>query len=838
MPHQKRTARGVFGGLLGFVGLSVAAGVLVTAAVTPALALTGMGATNTIKVFNSLPDFLEITPLMEKSTIYATNADGSPVQLAQFYDQNRQEAQWGDISQFFKDAAVAKEDNRFYEHGGVDVVGTTRAVVSNALGKNVQGGSSITQQYVKNTLIQRCVSDSTSLEEGEKCATAYTTSDGSDGMARKLKEMRYAIGLEKKYSKDDILRGYLNIASFGGVTYGVESASQYYFGVSAKDASLAQAATIISMVTNPNSLRIDKPNSETNGAANGYEKTTKARNVTLQAMLHYGKITKAQYDEAVATPITPNIKPLQTGCETAGGSAYFCDYVINTIRNSDAFGANPTDRLNLLKRGGLDIYTSLDLQVQTAAEQAVSANMPSDPGGRGNIGAAAVTVEPGTGRVLAMSQSKTYSNSQTGTGFTTVNYNTDKNYGGSTGFQAGSTWKLFTLLDWLEQGHSVNETVDGNVRPFRIPNSCGGTETWKPKNAGDGGGGGGVMSVRTATARSVNTAFAAMAEKLDLCDISKMAERMGGHRADGKPLVNFPTSILGVNEVAPLTMATAYAGIANGGVVCSPVAIDRIVDPDGNEIKPPQSTCTQAVSQPVAATAAFALQGVMNGGTGGAGNPGKGPILGKTGTTDNYVHTWLVDSTTTLTTAVWAGNISGQTRLNRVTVPGGAGNTARFRISKAIMSAALSIPKYKPTAFPQPDPDLTKVVSRAVTDVTGMSVEEATDALKADGFAVTVADGTVPSTVGAGLVARTDPGAGASINAGSTVTLFISDGAGTTVPDVSGQTPSDARKSIEAAGLAFAADPNCSGNGKKVSSQDPAPNSAVSRGSSVTVGCG
>jgi membrane peptidoglycan carboxypeptidase len=827
----------VFGGLLGFVGLSAAAGVLVAAAVTPALAVSGMGATNTIKVFNSLPDYLAITDLMEKSTVYAYDVDGTtPIQLAQFYDQNRQEVQWDGISQFFKDAAVAKEDNRYYEHGGVDVIGTTRAVVSNAIGQDVQGGSSITQQYVKNTLIQRCVSESESVEEGEKCATAYTTSDGADGMARKLKEMRYAIGLEKEYSKDEILRGYLNIAHFGGVTYGVESASQYYFGVSAKDASLVQAATIISMVTNPNSLRIDRPDSETNGAANGYAETKKARDVTLQAMLAYGKITQQQYDEAVALPVEPNITQPEAGCDAAGGSAFFCDYVINIVRNDDTFGATQAERLNRLKRGGLDIYTTLDLEVQLAAEQAVAKNMPADPGALGNIGAASVTVEPGTGRVLAMSQSKQYSNTQTGPGFTTVNWNTDKNYGGSSGFQAGSTWKVFTLLEWLEKGHSVNETVNGVVQTFNIPNSCGGTEGWKPKNAGDGGNTGGVMSVRSATARSVNTAFAAMAEELDLCDISKMAERMGGHRADGDPLFNGPTSILGVNEVSPLSMATAYAGIANGGVVCTPIAIDKIIGPTGEELARPESTCNQAVSQPVAATAAFALQGVMNGGTGSAGNPGEGPILGKTGTTDNYRHTWLVDSSTKVTTAVWVGNVEGQTRLNRVSPNNALGSTARFRISRAIMEVA--VPKYGATAFPTPDPDLTKVVTRAVPDVTGMSVEEATAALEADSFEARVADGQVPSTVGAGLVARSDPGGGANVNVGSTITLYISDGAGVTVPNVNGAKPNEARKAIEAAGFVFAADQNCSGNGPRVTTQTPGGDTVASRGSTVTIGCG
>ncbi|RUQ86828.1 PASTA domain-containing protein [Labedella gwakjiensis] len=836
MPHQKRTARGVFGGLLGFVGLSVAAGVLVTAAVTPALALSGMGANNTIKVFNSLPDFLEITPLMEKSTIYAYDSDGTtPVQLAQFYDQNRQEVQWDDISQYFKDAAVAKEDNRFYEHGGVDVIGTTRAVVSNALGQNVQGGSSITQQYVKNTLIQRCVSDSETLEEGEECATAYTTSNGSEGMARKLKEMRYAIGLEKKYSKDEILRGYLNIAHFGGVTYGVESASQYYFGVSAKDASLVQAATIVSMVTNPNSLRIDKPDSETNGAANGYEKTLKARNVTLQAMLAYGKITQEQYDEASKAPVEPNIKPLQTGCETAGGSAYFCDYVINVIRNSPEFGENPTDRLNLLKRGGLDIYTTLNMKAQLSSEQAIHNTVPKTST-VGDIGAAATTIEPGTGRVLAMAQSKDYSNTQTGPNFTTVNYNTTYDYGGSRGFQSGSTYKLFTLVDWLMNGHSVNEVVRGTIRDYTLTGSCpesGGT--YKFRNSGNAPGSN--LSVMSATARSLNTGFAAMAEQLDLCEIRDVAKSLGMKRADGDELVAYPTSIIGVNEVAPIDVAGSYAAIAAQGKYCTPVAIDRIVGPDGAEIQPPQSTCTQAIPENVANTAAYALKGVMNGGTGAAGNPYDGTqLIGKTGTTDNRLHTWLAGASTSAAVALWVGNVEGKVDLANIRIGNTAGNSARFGIWKQIMTG---IDEALPGgAFPAPDPNLTKVVTRSVPNVTGMSVEEATATIEDKGFSVTVSPDPVPSTEGAGLVARTDPAGGTNVNVGTGITIYVSSGNGATIPDVVGETPQEAKQQVEGAGFATKFDKNCEGDDKRVTTQSPGGNTDANKGDTVTIGCG
>jgi membrane peptidoglycan carboxypeptidase len=203
MSAKNRTASGVAGGLLGFIGMSVVAGVLVTAAVTPALAVTGMAATNTITVFENLPDYLKIDQLSQKSNIYATQSDGSPVLLASFYDQNRVEVGWDQMSQYVKDAAVAGEDPRFYQHGGVDLQGTIRATVKTVAGSDPQGGSSITQQYVKNVLVQKC--ELINNVKKQKSCYLEATKTSPD---RKLKEMRYAIGVEKQYSKDDILRSY------------------------------------------------------------------------------------------------------------------------------------------------------------------------------------------------------------------------------------------------------------------------------------------------------------------------------------------------------------------------------------------------------------------------------------------------------------------------------------------------------------------------------------------------------------------------------------------------------------------------------------------------------
>jgi membrane peptidoglycan carboxypeptidase len=310
-------------GVLGFVGMSALAGILVTAAVTPALAVTGMAANNGINMFENLPAYLEVGELSEKTDIYATRSDGSTALLASFFDENREEVAWDAISQYAKDAAVAGEDPRFYEHGGVDIQGTLRGAVSTVTGRDVQGGSSITQQYVKNVLINNGVNQAQTEEEKE-AAYAEATEVSAE---RKLKEMRYAIALEKKASKDEILLGYLNIAAFGGRVYGIESAASYYFGVNAKDLTLAQAASLIAIVNFPEKFRLDRPDSATNGAATvnaagepvPYAENKDRRDYIIGKMLEYGKITQEEHDAALAEPVVPVITEPSTGCQTAAG---------------------------------------------------------------------------------------------------------------------------------------------------------------------------------------------------------------------------------------------------------------------------------------------------------------------------------------------------------------------------------------------------------------------------------------------------------------------------------------------------------------------------------------
>ncbi|GHD42042.1 carboxypeptidase [Mycetocola manganoxydans] len=837
----------MLGGLLGFIGLSAAAGLLVTAAVTPALAVTGITANNAISVFDGLPDYLKVGQSMEKTNIFAQTSDGKPVLLASFFDQNREEVEWEQVSQFAKDAAVSAEDPRFYTHSGIDVMGTTRAILKTyVIGGSTQGGSSITQQYVKNVLIQQCEIDSQSDEELQACADEASTAQGADGAARKLKEMRYAIGVEKDYSKDEILLGYLNIANFGARTYGIQAAAKYYFGTTAANLTIEQAATLIAIVNSPSALRIDRPDNEVNGAADGYSRTLDRRNYVINKMLEEGKITPEQHEAAKAVPITPNIVQPSTGCTTASSMAFFCDYVTRVIQKDEAFGATPEERAATLRRGGLQVYTTLDYDLQVSAANAINEYIPQSMEST-DIGTAAVTVQPKTGRILAMAQNKTYSNnaalSEADNAYTSVNYNTDRDYGGSSGFQVGSTFKAFILVDWLKNGHSLRESVSGSKRTFSKwnYNSCdGGTQTipYTPKNY-DGTSPGSITPI-DATRRSVNTAFIAMAQKLDICEIFKTADDLGVHRADGKDMDKFPATLLGANEIAPLSLATAMAGVAAEGVSCTPIAIDKVLGPDGEEIAPPKSTCTQAITPEVARTAAYAMETVFDGGgTASRAAVSGAPLMGKTGTADDAVHSWITGGTSNAITSLWVGNVKGKKSMYDVYVKRGvSGFSAKFGIFSNILRT--SIDRYGGEGFGQPDDALIRAKQVRVPDVAGQSVEAAEATLRAAGFGTQVGD-PVGSSVGAGLVASTSPGAGSSVSTGSTITLRPSTGKpSAAVPNVVGSAPEAAIGALAAAGYAnvkqaCTPDSGAAPGPGEVTAQNPAAGTAADPATEVTI---
>lgn len=862
MPQKNRTVKSVLGGLVGLVGLSVVAGLLVTASVTPVLAMTGITGSAAFSLFEDLPENLKVNPPMEQSTIYATGADGNPIALASFYEQNRVPLNHDQIAPVMYDAMLSSEDKNFYSHGGVNLGATIKAAFGNVAGTTDRGASTITQQYVKNVQIQECEQGvDTGVDDYQaqvdQCWSNYAVATGTEGVERKLREMRYALQIEKDYSKNDILLGYLNISSFGGTVYGVEAAANRYFSTSAANLTLAQAATIAGMVQEPNTYRIDLPDGTRtnkegvalNSAADGYSLTLDRRNYVLDRMLKDGKITQAQYDEAYATPITPVISPLSQGCTTAGANAYFCTYVKSVIENDPAFGDTPAERTANLRRGGMQIYTTLDMRVQQPAIDAVHAQVPQAIPGI-LVGGTGVSIEASTGRILAMAQNTAFNETPTANlaaGETSQVFAADKAHGGSTyGFETGSTYKLFTLLEWLNTGHSVNQVLDGRSRvisPFTI---CGDkvTNTTKINNFGNGGGS--ISSVARFTSQSLNTGFLAMAQQLDLCDINEVAKSLGVHYGNGdditvggtnantSPNAPFP-SVLGSKSVAPLQMAGAYAAVANNGIFCEPKAIDRVVGSDGQDRDIPVTTCTQVLTPEVAATAAFALRGVMEGGTGAGARPNDGiQVIGKTGTAEKE-HTMLIESSTKVTTAVWVGNIDGRENLSRFRNGNGTPlNNIRYGLAKAIQSAANAV--YGGDRFPAPDSKLTKQVMADVPNVVGQTIEQATATLEAAGFTVAVGN-PVDSDQPTNIIVAQDPTGQAAT--GMTVTISPSNGTGATIPaEVIGQSRAAAQNTLFGVGFtSIAFDNTCNSPNAKVASTNPAAGTAASKSTTIQITC-
>ncbi|HKP08112.1 MAG TPA: transglycosylase domain-containing protein, partial [Microbacterium sp.] len=765
LPPYRRTVAGVLGGIVGLVVLSVIAGVLVVAPLAPAIAISGHAASSAVSLFDRMPSYLEIDQLMLPTTIYARDpASGQDVELTSFYDQNREPVEFDQVSLVMYDAILASEDPRYYQHGGIDILGTTRALIKNAQGNATQGGSSISQQYVKNVLVQRCERDAVATEEKSRddvlreCWLSATQADGVEGYERKLQEIRYAVQIEQRYSKNDILLGYLNIANFGGTTYGIEAAARYYFSTTAANLTLTQAATLAGIVQNPNTFRIDRAagsifggdGTRYNKAADGlvddvtpgtlagldtllaegtitqeqylaagdaYSATKGRQLYVLDRMREDGRITPEQYVAAAIEPITPALQPPPTRCASTA-APFFCQYVVNTVRldpdYASAFGATSEDRQKSLTREGLNIYTTLDWNLQNASQDAMHRYAPETVPGM-LFGSASVSIEASTGRILAISQNNRFTEDRdlalTDPAYTSLVYAGDMMHGVSTGFATGSTFKLFTLVDWLETGHTLSDSVNGTLRAIpRLRDRCGGTWVNRENHVvrNFGGAAGYVGTPMQFTAQSLNSGFLGMAEQLDLCDIENVAARMGVARGTGDPVdLDGAASIIGTNNIAPVAMAGAFATVANDGVYCKPRVIERVVNADGTELPVPGDRCAQVISPEVAAATAFALQGVMRpGGTGSGGNPNDGtPVLGKTGTHEN-IQTWLVESSTRVTTAVWVGNTDGEGDVFRAFHNGRALSTIRLPMTRDIQAAANQL--YGGGGFPAPPAELVR----------------------------------------------------------------------------------------------------------------------------------
>ncbi|MCZ7432147.1 transglycosylase domain-containing protein [Streptomyces sp. WMMC1477] len=683
-----------------FLGVSVLAGAVAAGIALPAVGIAGLTAKETAQGFEELPIDLKRPPLSQKTRIL--DAEGGLI--ADVYSRNRVVVPLDDISPWMRKGIVAIEDSRFYEHGAVDLKGLLRALTRNAQsGEVTQGGSTLTQQYVKNVFVEEAGNE----EEAFEYATRKT-------LGRKITELKYAIALEQELTKDQILENYLNITYFSEQAYGVEAAAQRYFSKPAKDLELHEAALLAGIVQNPSKYN-----------PVGFPGNAKERRDTvLRRMAEVGDITPEEFEAAQAKELGLDVSAPRQGCITAADEAgFFCDYVAKAFLRNPAFGKTDKERLARWNRGGLTIRTTLQPKAQAAAAAASKSKVNPDD----EVAAAVVSIEPGTGKIVAMAQSRPY-------GFnaekhqTMLNLSVNHDMGGSTfGFQVGSTFKPVVAAAALEKGISPAHTFksdykhefdlskfttcDGqpyNQEKYDVPNEL------KTER--------GTWDMTSALGMSINTYAIDLLQKTGMCQTAKMAKAMGITQGSGKPLDIQPSMALGAQPSSPLTMAAAYATFANRGTYCEPMAIESVTDAEGNELRPPGPNCSSAMAPKTADTINQMLKGVVEDGTGtSAGLPGR-ETAGKTGTTDERRNAWFVGYTPELSTAVWVGGdgaekvsmfditIGGQyyAKVSGGGLPGPIWRTAMSGALEGVPASAFNpvkVPRAKPDKDKKPKDD-------------------------------------------------------------------------------------------------------------------------------------
>jgi membrane peptidoglycan carboxypeptidase len=723
---------------------ALAAGVLVAGLLLPVVGGVGLVAKRNADSFENLPSELSVPPLAQGSRILA--ADGSL--LATFYSEDRQVVPLSAIPVVMRDAIVAIEDSRFYEHHGVDMRGAVRAAVTNQHAGSVQqGGSTLTQQYVKNVLLQAA---DTPAER--KAAVA-------DTLTRKLREARYAIGLEQAWSKDKILESYLNIAYFGSGAYGVGSAALRYFDKPVQKLTLPEAALLAGLVRYPSGYNpILHP-----------QAAKERRDTVLQRMADLGKISQAEADKAIASTTRLHVTERSNGC-VGTIAPFFCDYVVTqAFLGNPAFGKTREERVRLLYRGGLTIRTSLDPRIQRIADRAIRRHVKVTD----KVGAAANVVEPGTGLIKAMAVNRIFGKEKK-RGYTELNYAT----GGTLGVSGGSTFKVFTLAAALEEGIPLTTTL--HCPPvYRSPvfrNGDGSPYTPGNAEAHEGG----VFNLFTATWLSVNTCFVQLEERTGTDRPASMAEAMGVRVvANGGRLNRGGSFTLGGDSISPLAMAGAYATFAAHGTFCAPTAIVSVTDFHRRSYPVGRRPCKRVLARGIADTVTSVLRGVITSGTGRSAAIGR-PAAGKTGTAQNYSAAWFNGYTPQLAASVWLGDPRGaKFELKNVKIGGHwysrvFGATISAPIWGDLMRGAL---KNKPVAdFSGADPTLVHGRQVAIPSLRGLSPAGARARLAGVGLTGIVAAPRVPAGGVAGTVAYTTPGAGATIGLGSTVLMYLTNG--------------------------------------------------------------
>jgi membrane peptidoglycan carboxypeptidase len=654
------------------VRVGVVAGVVVAAVTFPLAAVTGLGIKAGASMIGELPSRLPARPPAQTTYVYAN--DGRTL-LTMFYEEHRRYTPVTEISPYLQQAIVASEDARFYEHNGVDTKGIARAFVANTQADAVQqGASTLTMQYVRMAL-----RDGAQSVAEVRAATEQTS-------ARKIREVRLAVEVEKRLSKAEILERYLNHAYFGHRAYGVFAAAEIFFSKRSADLTLAESATLAGLVQAPSAY---DPASQDRQAA------TDRRNWVIDRMRELGYVSAKVARAEQARPIRLDLTEPPNDCISVSRGhndwGFFCDLFRHWWTAQEAFGENPLQREDQLRRGGYRVVTSLDPGIQRIAQRNVTAQEPvASPYALGTV-----VVEPGTGLVKAMAVNRNYSLDQSRNGpHTDWSASVPSSYpntvnpllgggGGMPGYQAGSTFKWFVLLAALDAGMPLSTKI---YSPYQYvstylgggtgPGNCRGR--WCPQNAS--GAMTGHQTMWSGFGKSVNTYFVQLQERVGAASAVAMAEQLGLHwrspvdRTMASPgqVDGWGSFTLGVSDTTPLEMANAYAVGAADGVYCEPMPVLSIHTPDGTELTHPDPEgspqpvagprCRQVVSAAVARAATDAARcptgdGAARGSCGGwstasevAGILGR-PVAGKTGTTDNNRTAWFVGFTPELSVA-------------------------------------------------------------------------------------------------------------------------------------------------------------------------------------------
>jgi penicillin-binding protein 1A len=611
---------------------------------------------------------------------------------------------FADMPKSIRDAVIATEDKNFYTNPGFDPVGIVRAAWTDVVsGGVVQGGSTITQQLVKNVYAGRYVEDKNGV-------TQYVTPPRTIG--QKVREVLLAVKLNQKYSKNQILAKYLNTIYFGHGAYGIEAAAQTYFGHHARDLTSDESALLAGMIQNPTLYEPGDPSS--------HDLVIGRRNYVLDQMVEEHYMTPERADLLRTKPIkVPGLKNADETSTFGPKIGYYVDYVrrelIRKYTGAEVFG------------GGLKVHTSLDRDMQAQAESAVAAilNTPGDPS------AALVAIDPRTGEVKAMYGGANFQKSQVNLALSGA-----RGYGG-TGRQAGSAFKPFTLVAALEDKISPNSIWYGPSQ-ITIPDPRCYTDgkPWDPSNASDEESG--TFSLWSATANSVNTVFAQVVSQVGPDKVVDVAHRMGIK----SKLQEVCSITLGTQSVNPLEMTNAYATLAADGVYRRATPLVRVESASGAVDDKHNPRGQRAVNANIAAIATHALEGVISYGTGTAARiPDGRPQAGKTGTAQNYGDAWFCGYVPQLATCVWVGYPQGQRPMVNVEgYPAVYGGTLPALIWNRFMTGATQgmrvrdFPSYSLSGFtghaatpPPPSPSPTRTHQPSPTQTTEPSPSPSTE---------------------------------------------------------------------------------------------------------------